>query len=73
MLQINTKRGMIKNMKETQYMKTKDYADHLGVNVQTVRRWIRGGQLNAIRLTPRGTYLIPMDNTAHKAKIDSND
>lgn len=46
--------------RSSRYLTTDEYAAAVGVDVQTVRRWIRAGKLAAIR-APRG-YMIRHDS-----------
>lgn len=46
-------------MKHPRSVSVKQYADAEGVDVKTVRRWIKSGLLDATRKGPRGHYRIP--------------
>lgn len=47
----------------TPVMSTRDAARLLGVNIATVRRWVRDGKIESVRL-PGGQIRIPVDELA---------
>jgi len=46
-------------MAEAPYLTVEEVARQLGVNPETVRRWIRSGELNALSLGGPAGYRIP--------------
>ena len=45
-------------MDKDELLKVEQVADELGVHVETIRKWIREKQLNAVSLGRRGGYRI---------------
>lgn len=45
-------------MNKDEWLDVEQVADELGVHVETVRKWIREKQLNAVSLGRRGGYRI---------------
>ncbi len=45
-------------MSKDEFLNVEQVADELGVHVETVRKWIREKQLNAVYLGRRGGYRI---------------
>ena len=45
-------------MNKDEWMNVEQVADELGVHVETIRKWIREKQLNAVSLGRRGGYRI---------------
>jgi excisionase family DNA binding protein len=45
-------------MNKDEWMNVEQVADELGVHVETIRKWIRENQLNAVSLGRRGGYRI---------------
>lgn len=45
-------------MNRDEWLNVEQIADELGVHVETVRKWIREKQLNAVSLGRRGGYRI---------------
>jgi len=57
-------------MGNPEYWSPEEVAEIFRVHVVTVRRWIAGGQLNAIRL-PGGGYRIPQSELDRLCKSSS--
>ena len=51
----------------TKYLTVQGYAEMHGVTPQTVRNWIRTGQLTTVNGTQGRNRLIRMDTTRHKS------
>lgn len=45
-------------MNKDEWLNVEQVADELGVHVETIRKWIREKQLNAVSLGRRGGYRI---------------
>lgn len=45
-------------MNKDEWLDVEQVADELGVHVETIRKWIREKQLNAVSLGRRGGYRI---------------
>jgi excisionase family DNA binding protein len=45
-------------MASTKWITTKDVADRLNIHVETVRRWVRVGDLRAVSIGGKGGYRI---------------
>jgi excisionase family DNA binding protein len=57
-------------MDNSKHLTPEEIAEIFRVHVVTVRRWIAGGQLNAIRL-PGGGYRIPQSELDRLCKSSS--
>jgi len=47
---------------EEKYFTLEDVADHLKISVSTVRRWVKSGDLRALKVGNRGQYRINLDD-----------
>ncbi len=47
---------------EEKYLTLEDVAEHLKISVSTVRRWVKSGELRAIKVGNRGQYRINLDD-----------
>jgi excisionase family DNA binding protein len=53
-----TKRSRGCNMAREKLLKLDEVADQLGVNIETVRRWVRNGELEVIDLGGKAGYRV---------------
>lgn len=44
-----------------EYMSTREVREALGVNKETLYRWLESGRLRGIRVTPTSNYIIRRD------------